>query len=122
MKTRVLIVDDSALARRNLRQILESANCEVDEAEDGLSALERYFLDKPDVVLLDLVMRGMYGLDVLEKLRQLDPLAKVVVVSADVQTSSQELVDQAGAKAFITKPFDREEIIGTLKAVLGGTS
>ena len=121
MKTRVLIVDDSALARRNLRQILESANCEVDEAEDGLSALERYFLDKPDVVLLDLVMRGMYGLDVLEKLRQLDPLAKVVVVSADVQTSSQQLVDQAGAKAFITKPFDREEIIGTLKAVLGGT-
>lgn len=122
MKTRVLIVDDSALARRNLRQILESANCEVDEAEDGLSALERYFLDKPDVVLLDLVMRGMYGLEVIEKLRQLDPLAKVVVVSADVQTSSQQLVDQAGAKAFITKPFDREEIIGTLKAVLGGTS
>jgi two-component system chemotaxis response regulator CheY len=121
MKTRVLIVDDSALARRNLRQILESANCEVDEAEDGLSALERYFLDKPDVVLLDLVMRGMYGLDVLEKLRQLDPLAKVVVVSADVQTSSQQLVDQAGAKAFITKPFDRDEIIGTLEAVLGGT-
>jgi len=122
MKTRVLIVDDSALARRNLRQILESANCEVDEAEDGLSALERYFLDKPDVVLLDLVMRGMYGLDVLEKLRQLDPLAKVVVVTADVQTSSQQLVDQAGAKAFITKPFDREEIIGTLEAVLGRTS
>jgi two-component system, chemotaxis family, chemotaxis protein CheY len=122
MKTRVLIVDDSALARRNLRQILESANCEVDEAEDGLSALERYFLEKPDVVLLDLVMRGMYGLEVIEKLRQLDPLAKVVVVSADVQTSSQQLVDQAGAKAFITKPFDREEIIGTLKAVLGGTS
>jgi len=122
MKTRVLIVDDSALARRNLRQILESANCEVDEAEDGLSALERYFLEKPDVVLLDLVMRGMYGLDVLEKLRQLDPLAKVVVVSADVQTSSQQLVDQAGAKAFITKPFDREEVIDTLKAVLEGTS
>jgi two-component system, chemotaxis family, chemotaxis protein CheY len=122
MKARVLIVDDSALARRNLRQILESANCEVDEAEDGLTALERYFLERPDVVLLDLVMRGMYGLDVLAKLRQLDPLAKVVVVSADVQTSSQQLVDQAGAKAFITKPFDRDEVIGTLKAVLEGTS
>ena len=121
MKARVLIVDDSALARRNLRQILESADCEVAEAEDGLTALERYFIEKPDVVLLDLVMRGMYGLDVLEKLRQLDPLAKVVVVSADVQTSSQQLVDEAGAKAFITKPFDREEIIGTLNAVLGGT-
>jgi two-component system, chemotaxis family, chemotaxis protein CheY len=121
MKARVLIVDDSALARRNLRQILESANCEVDEAEDGLSALERYFLERPDVVLLDLVMRGMYGLDVLEKIRQLDPLAKVVVVSADVQLSSQQLVGEAGAKAFITKPFDREEIIDMLEAVLGGT-
>jgi two-component system chemotaxis response regulator CheY len=121
MKARVLIVDDSALARRNLRQILESADCEVAEAVDGLSALERYFLEKPDVVLLDLVMHGMYGLDVLEKLRQLDPTAKVVVVSADVQTSSQELVGLAGAKAFITKPFDRDEILGTLAAVLGGT-
>ena len=120
MKTRVLIVDDSALARRNLRQILESADCEVAEAEDGLSALERYFLDKPDVVMLDLVMRGMYGLDVLEKLRQLDPSAKVVVVSADVQTSSQHLVDKAGAKAFINKPFDREEILQTLAVVLNG--
>jgi two-component system, chemotaxis family, chemotaxis protein CheY len=67
------------------------------------------------------VMRGMYGLDVLEKIRQLDPLAKVVVVSADVQLSSQQLVGQAGAKAFITKPFDREEIIDMLEAVLGGT-
>ena len=120
MKVRVLIVDYSALARRNLRQILESADCEVAEAEDGLSALERYFLEKPDVVLLDLVMRGMYGLDVLEKLRQLDPAAKIVVVSADVQTSSQQLVDQAGAMGFITKPFNREEILGALDAVLGG--
>ena len=65
MKAKVLIVDDSALTRRNLRQILETAGCEVAEAEDGLGALERYFLDKPDVVLLDLVMRGMYGLEVL---------------------------------------------------------
>ena len=120
MRARVLIVDDSALARRNLRQILESADCEVAEAEDGLSALELYFVEKPDIVLLDLVMRGMYGLDVLEKLRQLDPKAKVVVVSSDVQTSSQQLVDKAGAKAFITKPFNREEILGTLDAVLGG--
>ncbi len=120
MRAKILIVDDSALARRTLRQILESADCEVAEAEDGLSALERYFLEKPDVVFLDLVMRGMYGLDVLQKLRELDSQAKVVVVSADVQTSSQELVEQAGAKAFITKPFDRAEILGSLDAVLAG--
>lgn len=120
MTRKILIVDDSALARRTLRQILESVDCQVVEAEDGLSALERYFLDKPDVVFLDLVMRGMYGLDVLNKLRELDPGAKVVVVSADVQTSSQELVEQAGALAFVTKPFDRAEILQSLNTALAG--
>jgi len=120
MKQRVLVVDDSALSRRTLRQILEPAGYDVVEAEDGLSALEQYFLDKPDIVLLDLVMQGMYGLDVLIKLRELDAEAKVVVVSADVQTSSHELVEQAGAKAFVNKPFDRAEILKALATVLAG--
>jgi two-component system, chemotaxis family, chemotaxis protein CheY len=120
MNRKVLIVDDSAMTRRNLRQILESAGCEVVEAENGLDALERYFLDKPDVVMLDLVMRGMYGLEVLQKLRELDPRARVVVVSADVQTSSQDMAGQAGAVAFINKPFDRTDILGALDAVLAG--
>lgn len=120
MKTKVLIVDDSSLARRTLRQILESADCAVAEAHDGLTALERYFLDRPDIVLLDLVMNGMYGLEVLHKLRELDPEVKVVVVTADVQTSSQELVEQAGAKAFINKPFDRSEILTALSDALAG--
>ena len=118
MKIRVLIVDDSALARRNLRQILESVDCEVAEAEDGLAALERYFLDKPDVVLLDLVMRGMYGLDVLKKLRELDPAARVLVVSADVQSSSHTLAEEAGAKGFVNKPFDRDEILNALQSAV----
>jgi two-component system, chemotaxis family, chemotaxis protein CheY len=122
MKGRVLIVDDSALSRRTLRQILEPAGYEVAEAEDGLSALERYFLEKPDVVLLDLVMKGMYGLDVLTKLRELDADAKVVIVSADIQTSSHELVEAAGARAFVNKPFDRAEILNTLASVLAGVA
>ena len=118
MTTRVLIVDDSALSRRSLRQILETAGCDVVEAEDGLVALERYFLDKPDVVMLDLVMRGMYGLDVLHKLRELDADARIVVVSADIQSSSRELAEQAGAKAFVNKPFDKAEILGALSTAL----
>jgi two-component system chemotaxis response regulator CheY len=120
MRTKVLIVDDSALTRRSLRQILESAGCDVVEAEDGLSGLERYYLEKPDVVLLDLVMRGMYGLDVIQKLRELDSGARIVVVSADVQSSSHELASQAGAKAFINKPFDRSEILVAIDNALGG--
>ena len=120
MKPRILVVDDSALSRRTLRQILEPAGYDVAEAEDGLSALECYFIEKPDVVLLDLVMKGMYGLDVLTKLRELDSDAKVVVVSADIQTSSQELVERAGGKAFVNKPFDKAEILKALSAVLTG--
>jgi two-component system, chemotaxis family, chemotaxis protein CheY len=120
MKAKVLIVDDSTLTRRSLRQILESVGCQVVEAEDGLIALERYFLEKPDVVMLDLVMRGMYGLDVLQKLRELDPSARVIVVSADIQSSSQELAAQAGARGFINKPFDKSEIVAALDSALAG--
>lgn len=121
MNAKILIVDDSALTRRSLRQILETAGCEVLEAENGLDALERYFLDKPDVVLLDLVMRGMYGLDVLQKIRELDPSARIVVVSADIQTSSQDLAGEAGAAAFINKPFDKSDILSALDTALAGT-
>jgi len=120
MNAKVLIVDDSALTRRSLRQILETAGCEVLEAENGLEAPERYFLEKPDVVMLDLVMRGMYGLDVLQKIRELDPRARIIVVSADIQTSSQDLAGEAGAAGFINKPFDRADILSALGAALAG--
>ena len=117
---KVLVVDDSGLARRRARSILEGAGFEVLEAEDGMAAIERYFVARPDVVLLDLVMRGMYGLDVLSKLRELDPEAKVIVVTADVQTSSHEMVAAAGAAGFLVKPLDADEIVAMLNSTLSG--
>jgi two-component system chemotaxis response regulator CheY len=117
---KVLVVDDSGLARRRARSILESAGFEVLEAEDGMAALERYYVARPDVVLLDLVMKGMYGLDVLSKLRELDPEAKVIVVTADVQTSSHEMVADAGAAGFLVKPLDADEIVAMLNSTLSG--
>jgi len=115
---KILLVDDSGLARRRVRQMLESDGYEVIEAEDGMVALERYFVDKPDLVLLDLVMHGMYGLEVLTKLRQLDPAARVVVVSADVQDSSKQMAHAAGAHAFLIKPVEREAVLATVRGVL----
>ena len=117
---KVLLVDDSGLARRSTRRVLEQAGYVVVEAEDGLSALERFAVDKPDVVLLDLVMKGMYGLDVLAKLREMDHGAKVIVVSADVQTSSQRLVNDAGASGFLVKPLEADEILPLIRTALGG--
>jgi len=118
MSQKILIVDDSALSRRTLRRILESAGYEVVEADDGMTALELYFLEKPSLVLLDLVMKGMYGLDVLVKLREMDPKALVVVASADIQSSTRKLVDEAGALAFINKPFISEQVIAAVEAAL----
>ena len=118
MSGKILIVDDSALSRRTLRRILESAGYEVVEAADGMAALEVYFLDKPDLVLLDLVMKGMYGLDVLVKLREMDQEARVVVASADIQSSTRKLVDEAGALGFINKPFVSEQVVAAVEAAL----
>ena len=118
MNAKILIVDDSALARRTLRSILESAGHSVAEAEDGVNALERYFLDKPDVVMLDLVMKGMYGLDVLAQLRQIDPKVRVIVVSADVQTSSHQVAEAGGAAGFLVKPLDEHDALALIRKML----
>jgi two-component system chemotaxis response regulator CheY len=117
---KILVVDDSGLSRRTLRKILEAEGHQITESEDGDSALEQYFLDKPDLVLLDLVMKGMYGIDVLTKLREMDAQARVIVASADIQSSTHAMVKEAGAVAFITKPFLSAQVIQAVNAALEG--
>ena len=120
MSRKIMVVDDSALSRRTLRRILEGAGYSVVEAEEGMAALELYFIEKPELVLLDLVMKGMYGLDVLAKLREMDAGARVVVASADIQSSTRAMAVEAGARAFINKPFGSENVLGAVESVLGG--
>ncbi len=117
---KILVVDDSSLSRRLLRRILEPLGHQIVEAEDGDSALELYFLEKPDLVLLDLVMRGMTGMDVLSKLRELDVGARVVVATADIQSSTHGLVKEGGAYGFITKPFVADQVVGAVNAAMEG--
>lgn len=116
---KVLIVDDSSLARRTVRQMLEELGLNVEEATDGAQAIERYYINRHDLVILDMVMNGMYGLDVLAKMRELNPQARVIVATADIQKSTQEHARAAGAAAFINKPLNRQELAGMVKAVLG---
>jgi two-component system chemotaxis response regulator CheY len=117
---KILIVDDSNLSRRILRRILEPAGHVVIEAEDGMTALERYFLEQPDMVLLDMTMKGMHGIDVLTKLRELDPGARVVVATADIQSSTRSMVHDAGSSGFICKPFQEEQVLTAVRSVLAG--
>jgi len=117
-KSRILIVDDSAMSRRIVRGILESAGHDVTEAADGLAALERYSIEKPDLVVLDLVMGGMSGLDVLQKLYEIDEHARIIVATADIQNSTREMAEQAGSRGFLSKPVKKEELLGLVNSIL----
>lgn len=122
-KMNILVIDDSSLARRTMRQAFEEMGHSVAEATDGAQALELYFLNRPDLVVLDMVMNGMYGLDVLTKIRQMNPEARVIVATADIQQSTQEQVRAAGAAAFVNKPVNRQ-LLGTVvaKVLQGGNT
>jgi two-component system chemotaxis response regulator CheY len=83
-------------------------------------ALEKYFLEKPDLVLLDLIMKGMFGLEVLKKLRLMDTKANIIVATADIQASTRKMTETEGAAAFVTKPFVSDQILKTVNSVLEG--
>lgn len=117
---KVLVVDDSGMARRMLRATLEQQGHQVVEAASGAAALESYFLENPDLVFLDLTMAEMHGLDVLGRLREMDPQARVIVATADIQRASRELALAGGASFFLNKPFSREAVLSALQAVLEG--
>lgn len=118
MNTRILVVDDSRLARRTLRQILESVGHTVEEASNGAEALEKYFLVRPDLVFLDILMEEMTGLEVLAKLREMDRNARVIMATADIQTSTRGEAESLGASGVINKPFTRDRVLSALDNVL----
>jgi len=116
----ILVVDDSALSRRVSRRILEGAGHAVTDVADGMAALERYSLDKPDLVLLDVTMAELDGLEVLRQLRAMDPSAIVVMATADVQSSTRVLAEAGGASGFVAKPLVADAILRAVDAALVG--
>jgi two-component system, chemotaxis family, chemotaxis protein CheY len=119
MGTKVLIVDDLAFIKLIIRDILEKRGFEViGEASNGIEAVEMYTKIKPDVVLMDITMPRMDGIQALSKIVSIDSHAKVIMCSA---LGQQKLIIQAiklGAKDFIVKPFKAERIIGAIKKTL----
>jgi two-component system, chemotaxis family, chemotaxis protein CheY len=115
---KVLIVDDSGYARRVHRGILEHGGHSVVEASTGLGAIETYFLERPEAVLLDLSMSDMGGVEVLSRLQEMDVASRVIVISADVQRTTEQAVIAAGARRFLGKPVDPARLLQTLADVL----
>ena len=117
----IMIVDDSNYTRRTHRRILETDGHTVIEASSGMAAIEGFFVHRPDVMLLDLTREDMGGLEVLQKLRELDARARVIVVSADVQRTTAQLVTDAGAARFLGKPALAGDLLAAVRGLLSET-
>lgn len=100
----LLIVDDSPISRKIIRKLLPPGAFDIREAGNGLECLELYKQAPADLIFLDLTMPGMDGFETLAHLKQINPQVQVVVVSADIQSSSLAKVMELGALQLIPKP------------------
>ena len=116
----VLIVDDLAFMRTAIRDILQNAGIPVaGEAENGLRALECYYRKPAGLVLMDITMPVMDGIEALEKLMRLDPCARVVMCSAMGEDKYIIRAIQLGARDFIVKPFKPARIVSAVRKASG---
>ncbi|MBP7859519.1 response regulator [Patescibacteria group bacterium] len=114
---KILTVDDSAFMRKVLSDILTKNGHSVIEAENGVQALEVYTEQKPDLVLLDIIMPEEDGISVLKKITPLG--AKAIIISAVGQDDMIQQAKTSGALDYIVKPFEETAVIATINKYLG---
>ena len=120
MAKNILISDDAAFMRMMTKDILTKNGYNVvGEAENGARAVEKYNELKPDLVLMDITMPEMDGIQALKKIKENDPSALVIMCSAMGQQAMVIESIQAGAKDFIVKPFQADRVIEAVKKVVG---
>ncbi|HSL10321.1 MAG TPA: response regulator [Actinomycetota bacterium] len=119
--SRVLVIDDDPDLGRVVRRVLELEGYDVVLSDDGLRGLAAAQRQRPDAIVLDLMMPVMDGFQVLAELRA-DPRTRdipVVVLSAVALEDTRERVEAAGASAFLTKPFEPQELSRALTSMIG---
>ena len=120
MAKNILICDDAAFMRMMIKDILTKNGYNVvGEAENGARAVEKYAELKPDLVLMDITMPEMDGIQALKKIKESDPSALVIMCSAMGQQAMVIEAIQSGAKDFIVKPFQAERVLEAVKKVIG---
>ena len=120
MAKNILICDDAAFMRMMIKDILTKNGYNVaGEAENGAKAVEKYAELKPDLVLMDITMPEMDGIEALKKIKALDPSASVIMCSAMGQQAMVIESIQSGAKDFIVKPFQADRVIEAVQKVVG---
>ncbi|MBQ2901951.1 MAG: response regulator [Agathobacter sp.] len=120
MGKNILICDDAAFMRMMIKDILSKNGYNVvGEAENGAVAVEKYSELKPDLVLMDITMPEMDGIQALKKIKEKDGNASVIMCSAMGQQAMVIESIQAGAKDFIVKPFQADRVLEAVKKVVG---
>ena len=120
MAKNILICDDAAFMRMMIKDILTKNGYNVaGEAENGAKAVEQYNVLKPDLVLMDITMPEMDGIQALKKIKESDPGAMGIMCSAMGQQAMVIESIQSGAKDFIVKPFQADRVIEAVKKVVG---
>jgi len=115
-----LLVDDASFMRMMLKNILVGSGYEVaGEAENGAKAIELYRTIKPDLVIMDIIMPEMGGIDAVREIVKGDPQAKILMCSSMGQQSLVVEAIQAGAKDFIIKPFQPSNVLEAVKKTVG---
>ncbi|RME90779.1 MAG: response regulator [Candidatus Hydrogenedentota bacterium] len=114
---RILVVDDATFIRNMVKKSLLPPDFEVvGEAADGNEAIKLYEELKPDVITMDITMRGMDGLTALEQIMKKNPDAKIIMLSSLGEESLIKKAINLGAKDFITKPFKPDRLISAVRA------
>ncbi|EOT26030.1 chemotaxis protein CheY [Eubacterium sp. 14-2] len=120
MAKNILICDDAAFMRMMIKDILTKNGYNIaGEAENGLKAVEKYNETKPDLVLMDITMPEMDGIQALKQIKASDPSACIIMCSAMGQQAMVIEAIQSGAKDFIVKPFQAERVLEAVKKVVG---
>lgn len=107
---KVLVVDDQYGIRLLLKEVFAKDNINIYQASNGKQALEVIQHEKPDLILLDMKMPGMDGIELLRRLKRLNTRAKVIMMTAYGELDMVEEASELGASAHFTKPFDIEEL------------
>ena len=120
MPERILVADDDREIVRTVRAYLEESGYEVTSAHDGKTALDSFHNERPDLVVLDIMMPEMNGLDVAKALRR-ESDAPIIMLTARVDEADRLVGLELGADDYITKPFSPREVVARVKAVLRRT-
>lgn len=118
-RQRILVVDDDEHIRKSLAQYLEMEDFDVDVASSGPEALSRAGRQAPDLVLLDIMMPGMDGFEVVEKLRQETATRQVPIILLTARGQDTDVIKgyQLGVSSYLTKPFNLDELVDTIREV-----